>query len=500
MRRENKKATAASVISRKRDRTVSVLFLSSMLLLPAPTWAQVSRTGQKPAANVTSQARAITGTVTDDSGEPLIAASIRIKGTSLGTVTDANGRYTIRLSNPKAILVFSYLGMDPVEIMANRTTIDAKLHSTANTLKGVEVVSTGYQKISRERSTAAYGFVDSTRLNRQMHTDIASALEGQVAGLRMELNPNTGEMSPVLRGIGTFSSDIGTHPLIVIDDLPTDMSLKDVNPYNVESVTVLKDAAAASIYGARAANGVIVITTKSGKKSGTRVNVNADWFITTKPNFNNLDLASTSDIIDYQTDVYNARVAQSGSVANLFNSYGTDYYSPLFQLYRDRDEGRITAEQVETTLNQWRKNDYYEQYRDLAWRSALTQRYNISLSQTANGSQHFASFNFENDRNRTINDKSNSFSLYLKSNFQIAKWLRVNAGIDTKLAHDNTPGNYNYNFQERYMSIEDADGNRVVSPYVNQSGYAGSSVNGSVVDAFQGNNAYKSFGSTCSTL
>ena len=453
MRRENKKATAASVISRKRDRTVSVLFLTSMLLLPAPTWAQDSSTGQKPAANVTSQARAITGTVTDDNGEPLIGASIRIKGTSLGTVTDANGRYTIRLSNPKAILVFSYLGMDPVEIMANRTTIDAKLHSTANTLKGVEVVSTGYQKISRERSTAAYGFVDSTRLNRQMHTDIASALEGQVAGLRMELNPNTGEMSPVLRGIGTFSSDIGTQPLIVIDDLPTDMSLKDVNPYNVESVTVLKDAAAASIYGARAANGVIVITTKSGKKSGTRVNVNADWFITTKPNFNNLDLASTSDIIDYQTDVYNARVAQSGSVANLFNSYGTDYYSPLFQLYRDRDEGRITAEQVETTLSQWRKNDYYEQYRDLAWRSALTQRYNISLSQTANGSQHFASFNFENYRNRTINDKSNSFSLYLKSNFQIAKWLRVNVGIDTKLAHDNTPGNYNYNFQERYMSI-----------------------------------------------
>lgn len=495
MKREKKKEQTVSTLSVKREKATSILFLSAMLLLPAPTWAQHSMTGtQQTAGKPTYQARAITGTVTDDSGEPLVGASIRIKGTGLGAVTDTDGHYTISVSNPKAILVFSYLGLDPVEITASRTTINAKLHSTAHTLKDVEVVSTGYQKISREHSTAAYGFVDSTRLNRQMHTDIAAALEGQVAGLRMELNPNTGEMAPVLRGIGTFSSDIGTQPLIVIDDLPTDMSLKDVNPYNVESVTVLKDAAAASIYGARAANGVIVITTKSGKKLGTRVNVNADWFITTKPNFNNLDLASTSDIIDYQTDVYNTRVAQSGSVANLFNSYATDYYSPLFQLYRDRDEGHITPEQVEATLSQWRKNDYYEQYRDLAWRSALTQRYNISLSQKANGSQHFASFNFENDRNRTINDKSNSFSLYLKSNFQITKWLGVNVGIDTRLAHDNTPGNYNYNFQERYMSIEDTNGNRVVSPYVNQSSYAGSSVNGSVVNAFQGNNAYKSFG------
>lgn len=171
---------------------------------------------------------------------------------------------------------------------------------------------------------------------------------------------------------------------------------------------------------------------------------------------------------------------RAAKVANLFNSYATDYYSPLFQLYRDRDEGHITPEQVEATLSQWRKNDYYEQYRDLAWRSALTQRYNISLSQKANGAQHFASFNFENDRNRTINDKSNSFSLYLKSNFQITKWLGVNVGIDTRLAHDNTPGNYNYNFQERYMSIEDANGNRVVSPYVNQSGYAGSKLSTAV--------------------
>ena len=129
-----------------------------------------------------------------------------------------------------------------------------------------DVIVTGYQRISRERSTAAFGFVDSEQLNRQMHSDLASSLEGQVAGLRMNINSNTGDMSPILRGVGTFSHDVGTEPLIVVDDMPTNLRLSEINPYNVESITVLKDAAAASIYGALAANGVIVVATMRAKK------------------------------------------------------------------------------------------------------------------------------------------------------------------------------------------------------------------------------------------
>lgn len=132
-----------------------------------------------------------------------------------------------------------------------------------------------------------------------MHQNLFSSLEGQVAGLRMDINPNTGDMSPILRGVGTFSNDVGTNPLIVIDDMPTELTLDQINSYNVESITVLKDAAAASIYGARAANGVIVVTTKQARTDKVLVNVNADWFFTSKPSFKGLDLASTSDIIDF---------------------------------------------------------------------------------------------------------------------------------------------------------------------------------------------------------
>ena len=435
-----------------------------------------------------SAQRTLTGTVTDQSGEPLLGVTIAVKNGKQTAVTDLNGKYSIKIDGDNAVLVFRYVGMEPYQAaVKSQTTMNVTLKEQTTQLAETVVVSTGYQRLSRERSTAAFGFVDSTKLNRVMHRDLTSALEGQVAGLRMDINPNTGESSPILRGIGTFSNSVGTKPLVVVDDMATNMELSEINPYDVESVTVLKDAAAASIYGALAANGVIVITTKQGKTDKTTVSVNADWYISTKPSFDAMHYASTSDIIDYETKVYNARVASSGSVRTLFDTYGNNYYSPLYQLYRDQAEGRVSQADVDQTLSQWRQNDFYEQYRDLAWRTAVTQRYNISLSQRSQQSNHFASFNYEHDKNRIKNDKNDIFSIYLKSSFQIAKWLNLKLGIDTRFANATSPdGSYTqYNMQERYAAIEDAQGNPVYTPYVNVAGFAGSAINGTRIREVQ---------------
>ena len=428
--------------------------------------------------------RTVTGVVTDTKGEPLYGVTIAVKSGKHTAVTDLDGKYGIHVDNDNAVLVFRYVGMEPYQApVKGLTTVNVKMKDQTTQLAEAVVVSTGYQRLSRERSTAAFGFVDSTKLNRVMYKDILSALEGQVAGLRMDINPNTGESNPILRGIGTFSSNVGTKPLIVVDDMATDMNLNEINLYDIESVTVLKDAAAASIYGALAANGVIVLTTKQGKSEKTTVNVNADWYISTKPSFGAMHYASTSDIIDYETNVYNARVNSSGSVATLFNSLSNNYYSPLYQLYRDQAEGRITQADVDQTLSQWRQNDYYNQYRDLVWRSSVTQRYNVSLSQKSQKSNHFASFNYEHDKNRVINDNNDNFSIYLKSNFKLNKWLGVKLGVDVRFANSQSPDDAytKYTIQERYASIVDAQGNRVQTPYVNISGYAGGTLNGSAI-------------------
>lgn len=449
---------------------------------------------KKEGHQANSRGRLVSGIVTDETGEPLAGANVMIKGTGHGAVTDANGRYGITVSNPKSVLVYSFIGMNPYQTTAKNTTINVVLHAADNELSEVAVVSTGYQRLSRERSTAAYGFVDSTKLARNITTNLVSALEGQVSGLRMEINPYDGSMSPVLRGIGTFSNDVGTQPLIVIDDMPTTMSLNQINPYNIESITVLKDAAAASIYGALAANGIIVITTKEAKNNGVAVTVNADWFISTKPNFDNLSLASTSDIIDYQTDVYNDGVAQTGSGASFLSSFKTNYYNPLFQLYLDKENGKISDGDVASTLNEWRMNDYYEQYRENAWRTAVTQRYNVSLSQKIGRGSHFASFKFEDNKQRNIEDKSNSFSLYYKSKYALTNWLSATLGIDTRMSRANSPmnGYTQYNLQQRYEKIYNTDGSLYVSPYANVPGLA--NYNGDVVANYADNPLFKSFG------
>ena len=413
----------------------------------------------------------VKGTVTDSKGEPMYGVTISVKNGHHHAVTDLNGNYSI-VAEEGAVLQFRFIGMEPYQasVKKGQTTVNVKMNEQTTQLAETVVISTGYQKLSRERSTAAFGHVDSTKLNRVMHKDVLSALEGQVAGLRMEVNPNTGENKPILRGVGTFSSSIGTQPLIVVDDMATNMTLDEINPYDVESVTVLKDAAAASIYGALAANGVIVVTTKQGKGEKVKVNVNADWYISTKPHFDGMHYASTSDIIDYETAVY---------------TYNANYYSPLYQLYRDQAEGRITPSEVDQTLSQWRKNDFYEQYRDQVWRTAVTQRYNISLSQSSKQSSHFASFNYEHDKNRIKNDHSDAFSLYVKSCFKLSKWLTAKLGVDGKFSNSTKPDNsyVNYTMQERYARIVDEQGNLVYSPYVNVGGYAGSSTNLSQIRA-----------------
>jgi len=425
--------------------------------------------------------KTVTGVVTDSKGVPLYGVTVIEPDTHNTSVTNLEGKYSINTSGDGAVIVFRYVGMEPHKtLVRGKTIVNVKMNEETTQLAETVVVSTGYQRLSRERSTAAFGYVDSTKLNRVMHRDILSALEGQVAGLRMDINPNTGENNPILRGVGTFSTDVGTKPLVVVDDMATDLDLSEINPYDVESVTVLKDAAAASIYGALAANGVIVVTTKQGKSEKTTVNVNADWYISAKPNFDAMHYASTSDIIDYETNVFRARVNNSGGIATLFSGFGNNYYSPLYQLYRDQAEGRLSQSDVDQTLAQWRQNDYYEQYRNYAWRTAVTQRYNVSVSQKGRQSDHFASFNYEHDKNRAMNDNNDNFSIYLKSNFKLAKWLNAKMGIDVRFVNGQSPnGSYtNYTMQERYACIRDTQGDMVYTPYVNVGGYAGSAING----------------------
>ena len=390
-----------------------------------------------------AQMISVSGKVTDVINHPLEGAAVVVKNDnillSMGTLTDIKGEFRISAKAGEVIRI-SYLGMKSREftVSAEQPFLKVHLEPEIITLSSTDVVATGYQNLHKEQTTSAYTKIRTDQLNRQLNRTVQEAIEGQIAGVRFTKDPFTGKEVPILRGVGTFSGNVGYSPLVVIDDIPTDTPLEDINPKDIESVTVLKDAAATAIYGVRAANGVIVIVTKKGLQNGLRINVHTDLFYTFKPNMSRMRYASTSDLIDLETAFYQSKLADSnGNVDDLFASYGeiggrqtVRYYSPLFQLYRDQAKGKLSQQEVNSTLNEWRNRDYLRDFKRYVWQPIISKRYNISVESGNNRSQNYASLQYEDTDERIVTEKTCALNLYLKNTYQLTPWLKSTIGVN----------------------------------------------------------------------
>lgn len=208
--------------------------------------------------------------ISEEDQMPLPGVAIVVKGTQRGTVTDFDGKFSIAISDPDAILVISYVGFTTVEVPVNgTTTINVALKLDAQQLD--EVVLTGYTTQKKADITGAVSVVDIDELNKQPQANPMQAMQGRVAGVKItsDGSPSGSNTRILIRGVGTLNN---TDPLYIIDGVPTKSGMHELNPNDIASIQVLKDAASASIYGSRASNGVIVITTKSGKNGKMRIN------------------------------------------------------------------------------------------------------------------------------------------------------------------------------------------------------------------------------------
>lgn len=414
------------------------------------------------------------GRVINEKNEPFPGVNVSVMETRRGVITDFDGSFVLHNVPENATIESSGLTLE-----TNRLSLDGRSELTIIAKEKVslmkEVVVTGYQTLDRSHSTGSISKIDEKTLNENINTDLLSALEGRVAGLMFQKNPyGAAADKPILRGIGTFSSlGVGYSPLIVIDGLPTELTLEEINPYDIESVNVLKDAAAASIYGSRAANGIIVLTTKKGN-GVLKVSINSDTFISEKPDLNDMNYASTSDLIDFEQAVYKRERARFANTATMFSSYGDigsssmKYYSPLYQLNRDLEEGKINNASYNNTLAQLRKNDYVKDYRDNVWQTELRQRYNVAFSGGTSKQNTYVSLNYDESANRIKYNNSRSFNLYAKSSFQVNNWLNATIGLNGTYSSDEvTDSSFgNYDIQKRYERITDDNGNLVISPFV----------------------------------
>jgi TonB-dependent SusC/RagA subfamily outer membrane receptor len=256
----------------------------------------------------------VTGRVTDEAGAGLPGVTVLVKGTTTGTATDAEGNYTITAPDPNGTLTFSYIGYVTQDVpISNRTSLNVTLATDVQALS--EVVVIGYQTVRKQDLTGAVSVVNPATANRIASNSVVESIQGLAPGVTVRTSGAPGQMARVeIRGAASFAN---TDPLYVIDGMIADANTT-INQNDIESIQVLKDASAAAIYGSRAANGVIIITTKQGKEGPARVGFTARYGLQSIPK--RWDLMNANEFAAMQRTQYeNAGQTPPPSVGSNFN-------------------------------------------------------------------------------------------------------------------------------------------------------------------------------------
>lgn len=288
---------------------------------------------------IQAQEVAITGSVVDEGGESLVGVTVRLKGTHTGTISDIYGMFSIK-TNQDAILVFSFIGMETKEVKAS----DVKIVVLANeTLAMDEVIVVAYGTTKKNTFTGALAIVDKDRLNTAQVSNISTALQGVASGVQVTNSSGQPGAGATIRIRGVGSINASSSPLFVVDGVPFDGDLSSINPTDIESMIVLKDAASAALYGSRAGNGVVLVTTKSGTSNKPpQINIRATtgW---SKRAVQPLELLGTDDWVELRweairngymdNDISEAEAAKKASSELIrdmgINPYGSSFMEPV---------------------------------------------------------------------------------------------------------------------------------------------------------------------------
>lgn len=394
----------------------------------------------------------MTGVVTDENGEPVIGATVRIGNTGKGTVTDINGRYSLTVSNGDEV-TFTFVGMADQVIKADAAQKEVNVEMKSSSTILDDVVVTGYQTLSKERATGSYSVISEKSTKGKLNTDILSRIEGMVAGIN---KTSSNSNAIVIRGITTYMGD--TTPLYVVDGMPYEGSISSINPTDVQNITVLKDAAAASIYGARAANGVVVITTKRGQEGNTKVNYNGSVKFSPKPDLGYLDLMSSSELVDmqiegfdyYHTDYANLNIRQS--------------VNPVINLLYEHEQGELNDSELEKALLPYRTRNNRKQIEDEFARIGIVHQHNLSLSGGTKRNKYMASINYMGNYGHQKYQMNDRIGFTLKDDVQFFNWLSADFGATGSFYRskgDTGAGSYSglMSGYPSYYMLRDAEGN-----------------------------------------
>ena len=442
--------------------------------------------------NLYAQNTTLKGVIVDETDTPLIGATVQVKGTSTGSITDFDGNYTLEVPSGKNILEISYIGYKTKEItIGNNSLINIKMEPDTQALD--EVVVIGYGTVKKRDLTGAVASMKNEDVTVAPTSNVMEALQGKIAG--MDIVKSSGQVgedvSILLRGSRSIYGS--NEPLFIIDGIPG--SYSQVNPSDIESVDVLKDASSTAIYGSAGANGVVIITTKRGKEGKATVNFDAYYGFSGSPNYKHGMVGD--EWVNYQREAYKYK--------------NGDYPSDMSALFGNQD--------YTDAYNAGKWIDWID---EASGNTATTQKYSLSVSGGSEKTKIFASTSYNREEGLLSNDNLNKYSLRLNIDQEIFSWAKMgftsnltyqdrNQGVKNTFtkglssfplgdAYDQN-GKINHEYITGQYSplgdfIEDQYVNNTRSTYLNVSGYLElspikdftftSRINGTLSDSRQG--------------
>ena len=377
-------------------RTPIVLGLSAALCMPAAfSYANVGGRVDSESIQAVMQARTIKGQILDETGESMIGVSVLVKGTTVGTVTDFDGNYTLEVPGGKGVLEISYIGYKTKEItIGNNSQINIKMEPDTQALD--EVVVIGYGTVKKRDLTGAVASMKNQDVTVTPTNNVMEALQGKIAG--MDIVKSSGQVGEdveiLLRGSRSIYGN--NQPLFIIDGVPG--SYNQVNPSDIESVDVLKDASSTAIYGSAGANGVVIITTKRGKEGKATVNFDAYYGFSGSPNYKH---GMTGDEwVTYQKEAYKYK--------------NGDYPSDMSALFGNQD--------YTDAYNSGKWIDWID---EASGNTATTQKYSLSVTGGSEKTKIFASTSYNREEGLLSNDNLNKYALRLNIDQQIFSWAKI---------------------------------------------------------------------------
>ena len=431
-------------------RTLTEPYSLAYTIQPVINTITITVRSNKPAPSIIHNSTpflTIRGEVTDENGMPVAGANIRAKSSPRTIMADSTGKFILDQVKRGEILSASSVGMDSLEkIVEGPGLLRIHLNHHASLLGEITIeVNNGYQKLSKKMGVGSYGAIDNTLINRSVSPNALDRIENLSPGVLFphggqSVNGSTIPAIIEVRGRSTLFAN--PSPLVVLDNFPYDGDLRNINPNDIDTIYILKDAAATSIWGLRAGNGVIVLTTKKGKGPVPQLTYNTSIGFQQKPDLSNIRSISSTDFLHFERQLFDSGYYAS----NFTDPMNHDPVTSGVALLYAKQQGLISPAAADAQLTALSQQDIRKDIGKYFYGASINQQHSLQLSGNGTGISYYFSAGWDHNLSNVIATKFDRFSLRSQNSFTVTRNLQVEAGANFTLLTDKSGNNIQYNY------------------------------------------------------